>query len=63
MVDKLLSHRTVYQGPARHLAGAFVVSLTRLLQDCYVVDEHIGFALGANAAGELRAPPTARGSW
>ncbi len=55
VVDQLLPHRPVHQRPARHLAGAFVVGLTRLLEQGDLVDGHVGFAFGADAAGELRA--------
>ena len=55
VVDELLLDRPVHERPAGQLAGAFVVGLAGRLEQRHVVDRHVGLALGADAAGELRA--------
>ncbi len=55
VVDQLLAHGAVHERPTRQLAGTFAVCLSACREELDVVDGHIGLALGADAAGELRA--------
>ena len=55
VVDQLLAHSALHQRTAGYLLGPLAVGLPSGLKQCDVVDGYVGLALGADAAGELRA--------